>query len=279
MQVKANLRIGICQMMVVDDKESNLRKAQEMIRKASRQGCNLVVLPEMFNCPYESMAFPSYAEPIPNGETSLLLSRTAREEHIYLVGGSIPEIDSGGRIFNSCPVFGPNGQFLGCHRKVHLFDVDLESGLSFRESDTLKAGDSLTIIPIPAATLGILICYDIRFPELSRLLSLSGVQVLVVPAAFNTTTGPAHWEILLRTRAIDNQVFVVGAAPATNPVASYHAWGHSMVVDPWGSVLASTGSTETVLWADLDLSRIEQVRKALPLLRHRRTDLYTLKRR
>lgn len=269
-------KIGICQMMVENDKEANIRKAREMIREASRKGANLVVLPEMFNCPYESSCFPVYAEPIPEGKTCLALSETAREEKIYLVGGSIPEIDPDGNIFNSCPVFGPNGEFLGCHRKVHLFDVDLESGLSFRESDTLKAGSELTIIATPLATLGVLICYDIRFPEMARLLALSGVQVLLVPAAFNTTTGPAHWETLLRTRAVDNQFFVVGAAPASNPEASYQAWGHSMIIDPWGTVIASTGGSEAVLCSEIDLDRLEQVRRALPLLRHRRTDLYRL---
>ena len=270
------LRIGICQMMVVDDKESNLKKARDMICEASGRGADLVVLPEMFNCPYDNSCFPSYAEPIPEGPTCSELSRTARDEKIYLVGGSIPEIDPHGNIFNTCPVFGPNGDFLGRHRKAHLFDVDLESGLSFRESDTLKAGSELTVISTQLATLGILICYDLRFPEMARLLALSGVQVLLVPAAFNTTTGPAHWEILLRTRAVDNQFFVVGAAPALNPEASYQAWGHSMIIDPWGTVLASTGHSETVLCADLDLGRIEQVRRSLPLLRHRRTDLYKL---
>ncbi len=269
-------KIGICQMMVENDKEANIRKAREMIREASRKGANLVVLPEMFNCPYESSCFPVYAEPIPEGQTCLALSKTAREEKIYLIGGSIPESDLDGNIFNSCPVFGPDGEFLGCHRKVHLFDVDLESGLSFRESDTLKAGSELTIIATPLATLGVLICYDIRFPEMARLLALSGVQVLLVPAAFNTTTGPAHWETLLRTRAVDNQFFVVGAAPARNPEASYQAWGRSMIIDPWGTVLASTGDSETVLCSDIDLGRLEQVRRALPLLRHRRTDLYRL---
>lgn len=264
-------------MQVVDNKQMNIRKAREMIREASRAGCSLVVLPEMFNCPYQSNAFPRYAEPVPGGETTSALAQVARETQVYLVGGSIPELEEDGTIFNTCPVFSPAGKLLARHRKVHLFDVELKNGLSFKESDTLGAGCQITVVPTPMATLGIAICYDIRFPELARLMTYEGAQVIVMPAAFNPVTGPAHWEMLLRVRAVDNQVFVIGASPALNPAASYHAWGHSMIVDPWGIILVEADEKETILYAEIDPARVEQVRQELPLLRHRRTDLYELR--
>lgn len=272
-----SFKLGICQMQVEDNKKSNLKKAREMIAEAAGRGCRLVVLPEMFNCPYRSDTFPDYAEPVPGGETSLMLARSARKEGIYLVGGSIPENDDSGTVYNTCPVFSPAGQLIACHRKLHLFDVDLEAGLSFRESDTLGAGRQVTVFSTSLATVGVAICYDIRFPELARLMALQGAELIVLPGAFNTITGPAHWETLLKARAIDNQVFVVGASPALNPSASYHAWGHSLVVDPWGTVLAAASQDETILYAEIVPARVKQVRRELPLLRHRRTDLYEVR--
>lgn len=269
-------KVGVCQLQVVDDKKANLSKARRLIGEAARAGSNLVVLPEMFNCPYQSSLFPVYAEPVPGGETISMLAQAAREEQVYLVGGSIPEKGEYGSVFNTCAVISPEGNILACHRKVHLFDVDLEDGLSFKESETLKAGDELTVVPTSLATLGIGICYDIRFPELARLMVLAGAEVIVLPAAFNRFTGPAHWELLLRSRAVDNQVYVIGASPALNPQATYYAWGRSMVVDPWGSILAVAGENETVLYAEIDPARLEQVRRELPLLTHRRSDLYKI---
>lgn len=266
-------QLALCQMQVVDDKAKNIEHARDMVRRAAAQGSDLVILPEMFNCPYQAKLFPSYAETYPGGETIAMLASTAAEEGICLVGGSIPESE-GGRVYNTSFVFGPDGRLLGRHRKIHLFDVDLPGGLSVRESSTLGSGEDLTVIETGLCTLGVVICYDIRFPELIRLLALRGVQLLVVPAAFNLTTGPAHWDLVFRGRAVDNQLFVAAASPARDPNAPYVAYGHSMVVDPWGNKLAAAEDRETVLTAQIDLGLVDEIRGRLPLLRHRRPELY-----
>jgi predicted amidohydrolase len=262
-------------MTVVPDKFANLETAREMICAAARRGAALAVLPEMFNCPYDNSLFRDYAEPLPGGATDAMLADAARTEGMWLVGGSIPELDPvTGRVYNSCGVYDPRGELVARHRKLHLFDVDLPGGVTFQESATLSAGNTLTVVPTPLLTLGVAICYDLRFPELSRLMALRGAELLVFPGAFNQVTGPAHWELLLRARAVDNQVFVAGVSPALNPGASYHAWGHSALVDPWGTVVAAASLGPELVVATIDRQRLRQVREQLPLLRHRRRDLY-----
>jgi predicted amidohydrolase len=246
-----------------------------MISLAAKQGARLVVLPEMFNCPYRADAFPGYAETYTAGGTFSMLSSAAGEEGIYLVGGSVPERE-GERVYNASFIFGPDGSLLGRHRKMHLFDVELPGGIRVKESSTLGAGEEITLVPTEFGPLGVVICYDIRFPELIRLMALQGAKVIVVPAAFNMTTGPAHWDLVFRARAVDNQLFVVAASPARDASAGYVAYGHSMLVDPWGVVVARAGAGEEVLTAELDMAKIDKIRGDLPLLAHRRTDLYDL---
>lgn len=274
--MKRKFKIGVCQMLVLDQKDDNLAKARSMIREAATHGSRIVILPEMFNCPYNSSLFPGYAETYPEGKTFKMMSEAAVTEGIYLVGGSLPEREEGS-IFNTSFVFGPQGEFLAKHQKIHLFDVDLPDGLSFRESKTLGRGQKITVVKTGVANLGVAICYDIRFPELSRLMVLMGADLIVVPASFNMNTGPAHWELLLRTRAVDNQVFIIGAATARDTGASYVSYGNSAIVDPWGDIIVRADEKETILYGDIDLGRIDQIRAALPLLRHRRTDIYYVK--
>jgi len=274
--MKSNFMIGVCQMLVVENKELNISKARSMIKEAAAKSCELVVLPEMFNCPYNSRIFPKYAESFPDGSTLKMLSAAAAAEKIYLIGGSIPERE-GGHIYNTSFVFGPRGELLAKHQKIHLFDVDLPDGLSFHESRTLEAGGKITIVKTELCTLGVAICYDIRFPELIRLMALKGAEIVVLPAAFNMNTGPAHWELLLRTRAIDNQIFIVGASSARNTEASYVSYGNSAIVDPWGRIIAQADEKETILYGEIDLQTIKKTREALPLLKHRRLDLYQLR--
>lgn len=270
----SSFKAGICQTPVFSNKQKNLEAAGAMISEAAARGCKLVVLPEMFNCPYVSEAFPRFAEPVPGGETFEFLRNAAAREEVYLIGGSIPERTENGHVFNTSLIFSPSGQLLGMHRKMHLFDVDIKGGLQFRESDTLKPGQKITLFHTELADMGLGICYDLRFPEYSRLLALKGAQVLIFPAAFSTTTGPPHWEILLRSRAVDNQVFVLAASPARHPESLYPAYGHSMAVDPWGTVLVEAGEGPELVVAELDLNRLYQVREELPLLKHRRHDRY-----
>ncbi|NLX00931.1 MAG: carbon-nitrogen hydrolase family protein [Syntrophomonadaceae bacterium] len=270
-----NIKVAVIQMSVSDVKETNLKKAQSMIKKACQQGAQMVVLPEVFNSPYQTDLFPDYAEPYP-GPTTRLLSQLAAEHEILLVGGSIIEKDADGKLYNSSFVFDEKGQLLGQHRKVHLFDINLSGKITFRESDTLHSGNSITVIRHQGLCFSIMICYDFRFPELVRAAVLEGAQLLVVPAAFTVTTGEAHWELLMRSRAVDNQSFVIAASPARNPESSYQAWGHSMVVDPWGQIIAEAGEDEGIIYVELDLKQVDQIRQQLPLLQHRRHDLYKL---
>ncbi len=265
--------LGILQNKVTGDKKANIKTARAMIMAAADRGASVVVLPEMFNCPYSSELFPGFAESYPGGETVTMLAETAAAKNIYLFGGSIPEAEES-RVFNTCFIFGPDGRLLARHRKLHLFDVDLQDGLTFRESDTLGRGDRITVVDTPFGKIGVAICYDLRFPELARAVVLRGAILLVVPAAFNMITGPAHWELLLRMRAVDNQIYVAGAAPARDEQASYVAYGHSMLVDPWGRIVRSLDEQPGTILGEIDLLRLEQIRREMPLLKHRRTDLY-----
>ena len=235
----------------------------------------MVLLPEMFCCPYQNKNFPLYAQR-EGEEIWLELSRMAREQNLILAAGSIPERDDDGKIYNTAYVFDRQGQQIAKHRKMHLFDIDVSGGMSFRESDTLTAGNRITTFDTEFGVMGLCICYDFRFPELSRLMAERGAKVILVPAAFNMTTGPAHWEILFRTRALDNQVFTLGAAPARDPSSGYTSYGNSIAVSPWGDVLDRLGADQEMLVCTLELDRVAQVRRELPLLAHRRKDVYTL---
>ncbi|MGE5557177.1 MAG: carbon-nitrogen hydrolase family protein [Bacillota bacterium] len=268
--------VALCQMTVKESKEENLDKAVLMLRQAARSGCQLAVLPEMFNCPYDQKRFPVYAETVPDGPTCRMLTEAAAQNHIFIIGGSIPEKDADGRIYNTALAFAPDRGFTARHRKVHLFDVDLET-VKFRESAALTPGSGTTIFETPWARVGLAICYDVRFPDFFRLMAVEGAEVIVLPAAFNRVTGAAHWEITMRMRAIDNQVYMVGVSPAADFGAGYVAYGHSMAVDPWGRILAAAGDDEDLLIAALKADELERVRREFPLLLHRRSDLYEIR--
>lgn len=191
-------QLGICQMHVTADKAENLRHAGELIRQAAAQGAKVVTLPEMFNCPYENACFPRYGEPA-GGESWQFLSGIAKELGVYLIGGSVPELE-GGKIYNTSYIFSPEGKELARHRKVHLFDIDVPGGQRFMESDTLTAGDSFTVIDTEYGKIGVAICFDIRFSDFFRVMGDMGAQLIVIPAAFNMTTGPIHWDLAFRMR-------------------------------------------------------------------------------
>lgn len=269
-----NFKVALCQMMVVDDKAINLDKAISMIGKAAKSGADMVVLPEMFNSPYDTNKFQEYAES-PNTSQSLkTVSNAAKDHDIYLVAGSIPE-QLKENLYNSCFIFNRKGQILDVYRKLHLFDVDIPD-ISFRESETITAGNHVIVIKTGPIRIGVAICYDIRFPELFRLMALRNADLIVVPGAFNMITGPAHWETTVRARAIDNQVYVAAASPAPNKKLSYVAYGHSIIVDPWGKIIAKAGDDEEIIYATIDTSYIKKVRRELPILKNRRTDIYEL---
>ena len=270
------LKLGLCQMNVTADKEANLRHARELLTKAAAGGAELAMLPEMFNCPYENAAFPVYAEPA-GGESWQALSAAARDNGLWLVGGSVPELAEG-KIYNTSYIFDPKGNEVARHRKVHLFDIDVPGGQRFKESDTLAPGDQITLVDTPWGKIGVAICFDIRFAEFFRVMGDAGAVLIAIPAAFNMTTGPAHWDLTFRMRAIDQQCFVAGCSPARDETASYVAYGNSLVADPWGSFPLHMDEKEHVQVVDLDLSDLEKYRGQIPILLGRRKDLYRTER-
>ncbi|MDO5819260.1 MAG: carbon-nitrogen hydrolase family protein [Methanobrevibacter sp.] len=275
------INIALCQMNVVDNKEENIRKAIQMIRESKKQGADLAVLPEMFNCPYENEKFIEYAEELDNSQTLNKIAEIAKEENIHVLAGSIPELEVGTddakSIYNTAVLFDDEGKILGKHRKMHLFDIDVKGKIYFKESDTLSAGNEFTVIETELATIGIGICYDIRFIELSRIMALNGAEILIFPGAFNLTTGPAHWEILFKSRALDNQVYAIGVAPALDKDASYNSFGHSIAVNPWGEIIEELDYDENLKLVQIDLDEIKRIREEIPILKNRRTDLYEIK--
>jgi len=259
-------------MKVTGNKEQNLQNARDMIIRASSDGAGIIILPEMFNSPYQAKYFKIFAETYP-GKTTEMLSSLAQKLNVYIVGGSIPEKE-GDKIFNTSFSFGKNGELIGKHRKIHLFDIDIKNKISYRESDYIAPGDKITILDTEYCKIGIAICYDMRFPELIRKMTLEGARIIIIPAAFNMITGPAHWHIIARARAIDNQVFFITASPARDENADYIAYGHSLVCDPWGEIIAESDEKENILYGILDLDMIPRIRKQLPLLLHRREEIY-----
>ena len=193
------LKIAQIQMPVTADREENIRCACDMVRQAG--DIDMAVLPEMFCCPYDNVCFRPYGE-AEGGPAYRALSALARERGIWLVGGTLPELAED-RVYNTCYVFAPDGQLAAKHRKMHLFDIDVAGGQRFMESETLTAGNSVTTFETPWGVVGVCVCFDFRFTELSELMVLAGAKLVVVPAAFNMTTGPAHWELLFRQRAVD----------------------------------------------------------------------------
>ena len=294
------IKIALCQMNVVDNKNENIEKAIQMIKESKQQGADLAVLPEMFNCPYENEKFVEYGEELSDSKTLKEIAKVAKEENIHVLAGSIPEleisesVDNGNNenkndtenkddekeikksLYNTAVFFNNKGEVLGKHRKMHLFDIDVKGKIYFKESDTLSPGNEFTIIKSDLATIGMGICYDIRFVELSRILTLNGAEILIFPGAFNLTTGPAHWEILFRSRALDNQVYAIGVAPALDKDANYNSYGHSIAVNPWGEVIEKLDYEEDLRIVEIDLDEIARIREEIPVLKNRRTDLYEI---
>ena len=269
------IKIAAIQMSTVADKMENVRTVKTYLEKIKDENPDFVILPEMFCCPYQTENFPIYAEK-EGGPVWQQLSGYAKQYGIYLIGGSMPEKDAEGNVYNTSYIFDREGKQIGKHRKVHLFDIDVKGGQTFKESDTLTAGDSDTVFDSEFGKIGVMLCFDIRFPDLSRRMVNDGAKVIFVPAAFNMTTGPAHWELSFRTRALDNQIYMVGCAPARDVSAGYISWGHSIVTDPWGRVIDMLDEKKGILLAELDMDYEEQVREELPLLKSRRKDIYQL---
>lgn len=272
------LKVALIQMTSGADKTANLNHAKDFILKAlsKEPKIDLTVLPECFNSPYAVTEFANYAEKIPGGESTEFLSSLAKEQKIIIVGGSIPELGDDGKIYNTSVTFDRDGKIIGKHRKAHLFDIDIPGGITFKESVTLTGGDKATTIDLPGfGTIGEGICYDIRFPELAAVAAREkNAFAMVYPGAFNTVTGPLHWHLLARSRAIDNQVYTILCSPSRNLSLNYHAFGHSLVVDPIGNIIAEAGEDEEIVIAELDPELITKTRAGIPVTVQRRFDIY-----
>jgi predicted amidohydrolase len=271
------MRAAAIQLNSTADKASNLETAERLLRAAAADGANLVVLPEKWNLLGDAEVLREGAEPL-GGPTISAACSWAQELGIHLVAGSIAErVEGNQKLFNTSVLIGPDGQLHARYRKIHMFDVDV-GGVSYRESENEEPGDEIVAAAVgaslPGVTLGMTVCYDLRFPELYRILAVRGATVLTVPSAFTFETGKDHWEVLLRARAIENQAFVVAPNQVGEAPPHYRSYGHSMIVDPWGVVLAEAPDGECFVAADLDLEAEERVRATLPSLANRRPRSY-----
>ncbi|XP_021202915.1 omega-amidase NIT2 isoform X3 [Bombyx mori] len=268
-------KIALIQLSVGPDKSKNIAQAVKEIHLAKEKGAQLVALPECFNSPYGTKYFDEYAEEVPSGETSRALSKAAAEAGVCVVGGTVPERYEK-KLYNTCTVWDDTGKLLAQHRKMHLFDIDIPNKITFKESEVLSAGDKITSFDFLGSKIGIGICYDLRFPEMAHLMAKEGCSLLIYPGAFNMTTGPRHWELLGRARATDQQLWVALVSPARDSAAGYVAWGHSLLVDPWGQVVEQLDHEPGVLLADVDLKVVDEVRSQIPIRKQRRTDIYDI---
>lgn len=253
------MKVAVLQTKVFADKNENLEQVKALMAREDVAACDLVTLPEMWNCPYQTENFSIYAER-EDSEFVRALAKLAKKHHVY----------------NTAYTFDREGKCIDKYRKVHLFDIFVKGGQVFKESDTLTAGDGFRVFDTEFGKMGVNICFDIRFPESARIPTLHGARILMNPGAFNMTTGPAHWELAFRQRAVENQVYMIGAAPARDPEAGYTSWGHSIITDPWGHVVVQLDEKEGIAIAELDLDEIDRTRENLPFLSARRTDLYRL---
>lgn len=258
------------QMLASPDKGANLQEAETKVREAAARGAKVVALPEVFNWRGSQEEERKHAEPIP-GLTANAMARLARELGIYLLAGSfLEEIPGSNKAYNTSLFFDPKGKLLARYRKIHLFDVSLERGVSTKESATREFGEETIVAETEFCPMGLTICYDLRFPELYRALVAKGAHVVFVPSAFTAVTGEAHWEPLLRARAIENQVYIIAPDQTGKNPQSFATYGNSMIVDPWGRVLARAPDFPGVIFAEIDLTYLAKVRSELPSLSHRR---------
>ncbi len=267
-----NIKCAICQLKISSNKDINLVNAGKMIREAAANKADIVILPEIFNIPYDINLFTSVAEEY-SGQSTEMLSSLSKELEIYIIGGSICEEDNG-TFFNTSYSFNKNGKLIGKHRKLHLFDVDIKNKIRFKESDIISCGSSITILDTEFCKIGILICHDIRFPEIFTKMVLDGAKIIVAPSALSMVTGPYHCEVTARARAVDNQIYFIVASPARDINASFVAYGHSFIVNPWGDKIVEADENECIVYGNIDLDFVEKIREELPLLKQRRPELY-----
>jgi deaminated glutathione amidase len=267
------MRAAAVQLNSTHEYDRNLEVAERLVRAAASDGARLVVLPEKWTALGPPEVLRSCAEPL-DGPALTAASGWASELDIFLVAGSIPElVPDQEKLANTSVMFGPDGERLAVYRKIHMFDVQV-GDVTYQESADEEPGDQIALGEADGALIGLTICYDLRFPELYRILALRGARLITVPSAFTERTGRDHWEVLIRARAIEDQVFMVAAAQIGFAQPHYRSYGRSMIVDPWGVVLTQAADTECVVSADLDFTIQAEMRSSLPSLRNRRPQAY-----
>jgi nitrilase len=269
------MRVAAIQMNSGSDVETNLELAERLLREAAADGCRLAVLPENFALmPEQGKDKARYAEQVGEGPVQAFLSRVAAEQGIWVVAGSMPLVSPGmadQRVYGACPVYDDQGSAQALYRKIHLFDVDLvDEGESYRESNSMYPGEDIVHVDTPAGRVGLTICYDLRFPELYRRLVDDGATLFTVPAAFTVPTGDAHWHTLLRARAIENLAYVIAAGQYGEHPDDRSTYGHSLICDPWGRILAEQAEGDCVVAADIDPALPARLRSEFPALSNRR---------
>lgn len=269
-----DMRVACVQMCSGDEVSANLKQASALLSMASRQEAHLALLPENFSfmCMDEAEK-RRVAESVDDSRVMTFLAEEARRLGMYIIGGTVTlKTEKAPGLYNACPVFAPDGACLAIYHKMHLFEVTLPAE-HYREADTVAPGEQPVSVETEDWRIGLSVCYDLRFPELYRYYSRHGAHVLTVPSAFTVPTGKAHWQVLLQARAIENQCFVLAAAQSGTHPGGRRTWGHSMVIDPWGDVLAEVEEGEGVAVADMRSSQLHEVRTILPALQHRRREL------
>ncbi len=267
------LKVALVQLCSTEDVQRNCARALDGVEEAVRRGARWVLLPEN-TCYIRGENDPvSWSEPL-DGTIVGSFCRAAQRWGVYILLGSVPEPASDStKVYNTSVLIGPEGDILAIYRKLHLFDAVLPDGRVLSESRFVKRGTDLALARVDGVTVGLSICYDLRFPELYRALALAGAEILTVPSAFTVPTGQAHWEILLRSRAIENQAFVLAPAQTGQHTSSRSSYGHSMIVDPWGRVIAAAEDEEGIVEATLEMDHLRQIRQRMPCLTHRRFDI------
>ena len=268
------IRVACVQLTSRADKAANLEKTERLVAKAAASGADVVLLPEKWNAIGGVDTLQEAAETLEGGESVEAMRGWASRHGITLVGGSITERREGReKLSNTSLVFDPDGELVALYRKIHLFDVDV-GGHRYRESDAEEPGEEPVVARLEGWPIGLTVCYDLRFPELYRILALEGAELVTVPAHFTLCTGKDHWHVLLRARAIENQNFVAAAAQIGETIPGKPSYGRSLIADPWGTVVAQAPDEETVISAELDRERLLEVRRNLPSLANRQADAY-----
>ena len=269
------MKIGLVQMNTQDKKQDNLASAIKLINELAGKGARLIMLPEYFNFLGPDELKPQNAEPLDASESLAMIGRQARELKVHIHIGSYLERD-GEHVYNTGVVFDPSGEVIAKYRKIHLFDVVVPGGIEYLESNTITPGDRLVTFRIDDIKFGMSTCYDLRFPELFRRLADQGVQVILVPAAFTLQTGRDHWELLLRARAVENLCWVAAAGQWGPSPPDHICFGRSMIINPWGIVVAQAPDGIATVMAEIDPGVLEKTRTSFPALKHRRKDLFSI---